>query len=52
MDDKEYYEIIKKINKNILYNKISKNKSEKWKDSKKLNSIILKKNENESKNDK
>tara|TARA_B110000263_G_scaffold249409_1_gene266918 strand:+ start:2390 stop:2575 length:186 start_codon:yes stop_codon:yes gene_type:complete len=51
MDDKEYYEKIKKINRNNLYKKISKNKSEKWKDfkdSEKLNLVESKKNEGES----
>jgi|TARA_B110001454_G_scaffold113205_1_gene106135 hypothetical protein len=61
MDDKEYYEKIKKINRNNLYKKISKNKSEKWKDfkdSEKLNLVESKKiegesiNFDESKNDK
>ena len=32
MDDKEYYEKIKKVNKDNLYRKINKNKSDKWKD--------------------
>ena len=31
MDDKEYYEKIKKVNKENLYKKINKNKSDKWK---------------------
>ena len=31
MDDKEYYEKIKKVNKDNLYKKINKNKSDKWK---------------------
>jgi len=30
MDDKEYYEKIKKVNKDNLYKKINKNKSDKW----------------------
>ena len=32
MDDKEYYEKIKKVNKDNLYREINKNKSDKWKD--------------------
>ena len=31
MDDKEYYEKIKKVNKENLYKKINKNKSDKLK---------------------
>tara|TARA_B110000438_G_scaffold139087_1_gene134376 strand:+ start:647 stop:790 length:144 start_codon:yes stop_codon:yes gene_type:complete len=47
MDDKEYYEKIKKINSNNLYKKINKNKSKKWKnfkDSENLNLGESKKN--------
>ena len=32
MYDKEYYEKIKKVNKDNLYREINKNKSDKWKD--------------------
>lgn len=31
MDDKEYYKKIKKVNKENLYKKINKSKSDKWK---------------------
>jgi len=53
MDDKEYYEKINKINKDNLYKKISKSKSDKWKgfkESEKLNSVESKKVEEKSKN--
>jgi len=53
MDDKEYYEKIKKINSNNLYKKISKNKSKKWKDFKDSENLNLgepKKIEGESNN--
>ncbi|MDG2101380.1 MAG: hypothetical protein P8K05_03460 [Dehalococcoidia bacterium] len=41
MDDKEYYEKIKKINSNNLYKKINKNKSKKWKDFKDSENLNL-----------